>query len=123
MKLSSLSHSSLLKIFCFLKLHAIFAPIGYPLIIPIIKAKEPSPFILNIGFRNLLKKLPSKNGISVLDSNSVAIKNGKSEGTTEFAHKIRPDFAAFKLLAENIIKLEVKNIKSSGIRYFFNFIK
>ena len=39
-KLSSLSHSSLVQILFCLKLVAIFAPTGYPLIIPIIKAKE-----------------------------------------------------------------------------------
>ena len=57
-KLKSLSHSSFVQICSFLKLVAIFAPIGYPLIIPIIKAKAPSPRILNKGFINRFKILP-----------------------------------------------------------------
>ena len=56
-KLSNLSHSSLLKILFFLKLQTIFAPTGYPLMIPIIKAKEPSPLILKIGSIKILKIL------------------------------------------------------------------
>ena len=57
-KLKSLSHSSFVQIFSFLKLVAIFAPIGYPLMIPIIKAKAPSPRILNKGFINRFNRLP-----------------------------------------------------------------
>ena len=57
-KLKSLSHSSLVQICSFLKLVAILAPIGYPLIIPIINAKAPSPRILNKGFINRFKILP-----------------------------------------------------------------
>ena len=49
-KLSNLSHSSFVQILFFLKLVAIFAPTGYPLIMPIIKAKLPSPRTLNNGF-------------------------------------------------------------------------
>ena len=54
-KLKSLSHSFLVQILFFLKLEAIFAPTGYPLTIPIIKAKAPSPRILKIGFIKMLK--------------------------------------------------------------------
>lgn len=57
-KLKSLSHSSFVQIFSFLKLVAIFAPMGYPLIIPMIKAKAPSPLILNKGFIKRFKMLP-----------------------------------------------------------------
>ena len=57
-KLKSLSHSSFVQIFSFLKLVAILAPMGYPLIIPMIKAKAPSPLILNKGFMNRFKMLP-----------------------------------------------------------------
>ena len=57
-KLKSLSHSSFEHILFFRKFAAILAPIGYPLIIPIISAKLPSPRTLKIGFINLFKILP-----------------------------------------------------------------
>ena len=57
-KLKRRSHSSLEQILFVLKSAAIFAPIGYPLIIPIIKAKLPSPRILKTGFINLFKSFP-----------------------------------------------------------------
>ena len=41
-------------------------------------------------------------------SNSIATKKGKSEGTTEVAHKFKPIFAAIKLLEEKRIKHIVK---------------
>ena len=55
-KLSNRSHSALVQILFSLKLDAIFAPTGYPLIIPMINAKLPSPRTLNIGFINLFKR-------------------------------------------------------------------
>ena len=44
----------------------------------------------------------------VRHKSSVAIKNGNRDGTTEFAHKFKPFFAAIKLSEENIIKKIVK---------------
>ena len=43
----NLSPSSLVQIFFSLKSTTILAPVGYPLIIPIIKAIAPSPGTLN----------------------------------------------------------------------------
>lgn len=64
-KAISLSPSSLVHMpFC-LKLVTILAPIGYPLMIPIIKAKAPSPGTLNIGLINLFKAFPRKGIIPV----------------------------------------------------------
>jgi hypothetical protein len=100
-------------------LQTIFAPIGYPHIIPNIKAKEPSPLILKSGFINGLNNLPKKYGICVLDSNSVATKNGNKEGTTEVLHKINPDFAAAILEKEKIIKHNEKRKRIIGINIFF----
>ena len=57
-KLRRRSHSSFEQILFSLKLAAIFAPIGYPLIIPMINAKLPSPRTLKIGFINLFKTFP-----------------------------------------------------------------
>ena len=57
-KLNRRSHSSFEQILFSRKLAAIFAPIGYPLIIPMIKAKLPSPRTFKIGFINLFKILP-----------------------------------------------------------------
>lgn len=57
-KARSLSPSSFVQIpFC-LKLVTILAPIGYPLIIPIINAKAPTPGTLKIGLINLFKTFP-----------------------------------------------------------------
>ena len=57
-KASNLSPSSFVQIpFC-LKFVTILAPIGYPLIIPIINAKAPSPGTLKIGLINLFKTFP-----------------------------------------------------------------
>lgn len=98
--------------------------------IPIIKAKLPSPGTLNTGFIILLKNIPKSLGILVLDKISVAIKKGSREGTTEFAHNFRPDFADCKLVLENNIKHIVNNntkieiiffcILITNIRNFFN---
>ena len=120
-KLRSLSHSSLLHILFILKLLAILAPIGYPLIIPIIKQKAPSPLILNRGFIYLFNNKPNCITMSVCINNSVATKKGKRDGTTEFAHSDKPDFTADKLLLENINRHKVKLIKIKGKKIFFSF--
>ena len=64
-KLSNLSHSSLVQVFVFLKFTAIFAPTGYPLKVPIINAKELSPETLNRGLIILLNILPKNLGTFV----------------------------------------------------------
>ena len=84
-KLKSLSHSDLEQIFSSLNLQAILAPTGYPLISPIIKAKEPAPFTLKRGFIINSNFLPKCVMIFVCINNSVATKNGNNDGTTEFA--------------------------------------
>lgn len=56
----SLSHSSFVQIPWALKLAIIFAPIGYPLIIPIINGKAPSPGTLKIGLISLFRNFPKK---------------------------------------------------------------
>ena len=50
----------------------------------------------------------------VCESNSVATKNGKSEGTTEVAHNVKPDFAAIRFDEENTTKQIVKSKKTHG---------
>ena len=122
-KLSNLSHSSLVQVLFFLKLVAIFAPTGYPLINPIIKAKAPSPRILKSGFIYLFKIFPSCVIILVCIKSSVATKKGKREGITEFDHRAKPDFTAGKLLFENNNKLKVKIRKIKGRKFLFSFIK
>ena|GEM_PF-2207506 len=59
--------------------------------------------------------LPSIDIIFVYPKSSVAIKNGKREGTTEFAHKLNPFFAADKLLFEKRIKNKVNKHIMVGI--------
>ena len=49
-------------------------------------------------------------GILVLESNSVATKNGNKDGTIEVAHKVRPDFVEDIFEVANSIKLIVKKI-------------
>lgn len=113
-KLSNLSHSSLEQISFFLKFVAILAPTGYPLIIPMIKEKEPSPRTLNNGFIYLFRIFPNIFTIFVCIKSSVETKKGKREGTTEVAHKVSPDFTAGRLDLENISKHIVKHKKIIG---------
>ena len=54
-------------------------------------------------------------------NSSVATKNGKREGTTEFAHNAKPDFTAGRLLFENINKQKVKAKNVRGKKFLFNF--
>ena len=55
-------------------------------------------------------------------NNSVAIKKGKRDGTTEFAHNDNPDFTADKLVLEKINKPNVKAKKTSENIFLFNLI-
>ena len=64
--------------------------LGIRLIMPIIKAKEPSPGTLNTGLIILFSNLPKKGTTEVYPKRFVAIKNGSNEGTTEFAQRERP---------------------------------
>lgn len=121
-KLSNLSHSSFVQIFFSLKEVAILAPTGYPLIIPIIKAKEPSPLILNKGFIKTLRKEPNILIMFVCISNSVETKNGKRAGTTEVAHRESPDFTAAKLVLEKIKIHSVNDKNRIAKKFLFNFI-
>jgi hypothetical protein len=63
--------------------------------------------------------LPNNLGILVLDRSSVAIKKGKSDGTTEVAHNFKPDFAADRLLLENNNKHNVKIRKIIERKFLF----
>ena len=49
-------------------------------------------------------------GILVLESSSVATKNGNKDGTIEVAHKVRPDFVEDIFDVANTIKHTVKRI-------------
>ena len=60
--------------------------------------------------------------IFVCINNSVATKNGKSEGTTELAHNDKPDFTAGRLELENTNKQSVKVKNIIGKKFLFNFI-
>ena len=68
-----------------------------------------------MGFNNL----PIFETILVYESNSVAMKNGRSDGTTLFAHKINPDFAADRLFLEKTTKNTIKIQNEKGIMFFF----
>lgn len=76
---SILLPSSLVQIPLFLKSVTILAPTGYPLISPIINAKEPSPGTLKSGLIILFKVLPKYCTILVLPNNSVANKKEKEK--------------------------------------------
>lgn len=120
-KLRSLSHSSLEQTLFLRKLEAILAPTGYPLIIPIIKAKAPSPRILNKGLIYLFKNLPKILTILVCIKSSVETKKGKREGTTELAHKVSPDLTAGRLDLEKTSKHKVNNRKTKGKKFLLIF--
>ena len=53
----------------------------------------------------------------------MATKKGNREGTTELAHKLRPDFVAIKLLFENISRQIVNNKNKIGKIFFFKDIQ
>ena len=55
----------------------------------------------------------------VLFRSSVATKNGKRVGTTEFAHRKRPSFAEVKLVFENNTKHKIKLQKIIIYNLFF----
>ena len=121
-KANKRSASDLVQVPFFLKLETILAPVGYPLIIPIIKGKAPSPGTLNTGFIIFLSNFPSKGTTFVHPKSSVAIKNGKREGTTELAQSLSPFLAAIKFEFENNTRKIVNNIKIIGIHHFLNEI-
>ena len=50
----------------------------------------------------------------VYPRSSVAIKKGKSEGKTEFAHKESPSLVAERLVLENKSRLIVKSKNKAG---------
>ena len=52
----------------------------------------------------------------------MAIKKGNRDGTTEFAHKDKPDFAALIFVFENIIKHIINMHKNMVKIFFFIFI-
>ena len=58
--------------------------------------------------------LPSFVITLVYPNSSVAIKNGRREGTILFAHNSKPSFAATKLFFEKIIRQIVKKQKIAG---------
>ena len=80
-------------------------------------AKAPLPEILKIGFMIGVKIFENIFGILVYESNSVAIKNGRSEGTTEFAQSFSPALVALILLDENRIRQIVKIKNSIDIKF------
>ena len=120
-KLSNLSHSSFEQILFFLNDEAIFAPTGYPLIIPIIKAKEPSPLTLNNGFIKGFRKMPNILIILVCINNSVETKKGNNEGTTDVAQSESPDLTAGKFDFEKIKIHIAKNINIKPKIFLFIF--
>mgnify|MGYP004532325749 CR=1 FL=1 len=122
-KAISLSASIFVQSPCSLKLDTILAPTGYPLIMPIIKGKAPSPGTLKRGLINLFKILPKKDITLVYPNNSVAIKNGKSDGTTEFAQRLNPFFADIKFWLEKTINNKVNKQINKVRILLLNFSK
>lgn len=51
---------------------------------------------------------------------SVAIKKGRSEGTTLFANRFKPFFTAGRFDLENINKQKVKHKNIKGIKFLFS---
>lgn len=99
--------------------HTIFAPIGYPLRMPIIKGKLPCPGTLNIGLINLLKKFPRTFIIGVWLNSSVATKKGNRAGIMLLAHKYNPLLAADKLETENSTNKITKIMQAILKRFFW----
>ena len=83
------------------------------------KGNAPSPGTLKIGLINLFKSFPKIEITFVYPSNSVAIKKGSKDGTTEFAHRASPVFADDRLALENINKNKVNKHIQIGTNDFF----
>jgi hypothetical protein len=71
---------------------------------------------------NLFSIIPSCEITFVCINNSVATKKGNSEGTTEFAQSVSPDFIAGKFDLENNKRHIVKIINIKGNKFLFIFI-
>lgn len=74
-----------------------------------------------MGLIILLRVFPRRGITYVWLNNSVAIKNGSKEGTTEFAHSNKPDVALFKLVLENKIINKINKQKMLGKMAFLSF--
>ena len=107
---SKCSPSVLLIFLSILKLLTILAPVGYPLIVPIIIGKMASPDKLKKVFINFLQYLPKILTMFVQYKSSIPIKKGNKEGTTLVAHKFNPSWAAFILELEKSSKQTIKQI-------------
>lgn len=90
--------------------------------IPMIKAKPPSPRMLKIGFISGFNKLPNRLMILVCINSSVATKKGNREGITEFAHKDNPDLTAGRLLLEKMRRQNVNPKNKRGSIFRFNLM-
>lgn len=64
--------------------------------------------------------MPIEETTLVCPNNSVAIKNGKRAGTTEFAHNNKPFLVADKFCLENSTKQMVKRTINPGNILFLN---
>ena len=69
----------------------------------------------------LFSALPSKGTTKVWVKSSVAIKNGKRDGTIEFAHKFKPDLELVKFDFENTIIKIINRQKIAGKIVFLSF--
>jgi len=77
------------------------------------------PGTWNNGRINRFNKRPKKSTTGVWLNKSVAIKKGKSDGTTELAHKLSPFFAAEILEVENKIRPKVNSTNIIDKIFFF----
>lgn len=74
----------------FLRSTVIFAPTGYPLVIPMATAKEPQPGTLKRGLIIGSKRIPAAFIKLVLFNSSDAAKKGNNEGKTMLRHIFIP---------------------------------
>lgn len=107
-------------LFSLYKSHITEAPVGYPQIIPIIKAKAPLPSVLksalHIGVSGLLIKSAKPVLIKILENT----KKGKRVGIITFTHKRSEDFTdketVSDFISEKIISVIKKAYTESGFK-------
>jgi len=121
-KVISLSASVLVKSLSFLISDVIFAPTGYPLVMPMVKAKEAQPGTLKSGRIIGSSSTPTDLIKPVPFNRFEATKKGNKDGNTTLSHRLRPFAAAVTDVFENIIRHSIKITQIIGKKSFLIYI-
>ena len=96
----------------------ILAPTGYPLVIPIRKAKEAHPGTLKSGRITGSSNTPAARTKPVLFNTSETTKKGNRDGNTMLAHRLSPLAAASTAVLGNMMRHAINEMHASGSSSF-----